>query len=98
VALSLKRLLPNPWETAETHYRPGQITDAVITSVVSFGAFARLESGLDGLIHASELGDNQHEGIKHDEILSEGQRVQVCVLQIDSNRQRLGLSLQSIYE
>ena len=98
VALSLKRLLPNPWETAETYYKPGQITDAVITSVVSFGAFARLESGLDGLIHASELGSNHHENAKPQDILSEGQRVQVCILQIDSNRQRLGLSLQSIYD
>ena len=98
VALSLKRLLPNPWETAETNYHQGQIIDAVITSVVSFGAFARLESGLDGLIHASELGDNGDEGVKPNDILREGQRVQVCILQIDSNRQRLGLSLQNIYD
>ena len=98
VALSLKRLLPNPWETAETNYHQGQIIDAVITSVVSFGAFARLESGLDGLIHASELGDNGNEGVKPNDILREGQRVQVCILQIDSNRQRLGLSLQNIYD
>ncbi|MFC1996848.1 30S ribosomal protein S1 [Chloroflexota bacterium] len=98
VALSLKRLLPNPWDTAENHYHQGQIIDAVITSVVSFGAFARLESGLDGLIHASEMGDNGHEGAKPNDILYEGQRVQVCVLQIDSNRQRLGLSLQTIYD
>jgi small subunit ribosomal protein S1 len=98
VALSLKRLLPNPWDTAESQYHQGQIIDAVITSVVSFGAFARLESGLDGLIHASELGENGNDASKPDEILQEGQRVQVCVLQIDSNRQRLGLSLHSIYD
>jgi len=98
VALSLKRLLPNPWEAAETHYHQGQMMDAVITSVVSFGAFARLESGLDGLIHASELGDNGQEGARPNDILHEGQRVQVCILQIDSSRQRLGLSLQTIYD
>ena len=98
VALSLKRLLPNPWENVETQYSPGQIIDAVVTSVVSFGAFARLDSGLDGLIHASELGDNGNDDAKPDEILSEGQRVRVRILQIDSNRQRLGLSLQSIYD
>ena len=98
VALSLKRLLPNPWDTAESSYQQGQVTDAVITSVVSFGAFARLDSGLDGLIHASELGENGNDGVRPDEVLSEGQRVKVRILNIDPNRQRLGLSLQSIEE
>jgi small subunit ribosomal protein S1 len=98
VALSLKRLSPNPWESADTSYQQGQTVNAVITSVVSFGAFARLESGLDGLIHSSEFGDNREIGTKPKEILREGQRVSVRILQIDSNRQRLGLSLESIYE
>lgn len=98
VALSLKRLLANPWDNAEVQYQQGQIVEAVITTVVSFGAFARLESGLDGLIHASELGNNGNEGDKPNDILHEGQRVQVCVLHIDSVRQRLGLSLKSIIE
>ena len=98
VALSLKRLLKNPWEDAETKYFQGQIVDAEITSVVSYGAFARIESGLDGLIHASELGNDGNDGSKPNEILREGQRVKVCVLQIDSSRQRLGLSLHAIHE
>lgn len=98
VALSLKRLHSNPWEYAEAKYSQGQIVDAEITSVVSYGAFARIESGLDGLIHASELGNDGNDGVKPNDILREGQRVKVCVLQIDSNRQRLGLSLHTIYE
>ncbi len=98
VALSLKRLLPNPWDTVEAHHHQGQVLEAVITSVVSFGAFARLDSGLDGLIHASELGDNGNDGRRPDDILSEGQHVRVRILNIDPNRQRLGLSLQSIEE
>jgi small subunit ribosomal protein S1 len=98
VALSLKRLQKNPWEFAESKYFQGQIVDAEITSVVSYGAFARIESGLDGLIHASELGYDGQDGAKPNDILHEGQRVKVCVLQIDSSRQRLGLSLQAIYE
>ena len=52
VALSLKRLHHKPWEYAESKYYKGQIVDAEITSVVSYGAFARIESGRDGLIHA----------------------------------------------
>jgi small subunit ribosomal protein S1 len=92
VALSLKRLCPNPWETAETRYHSGQEVDAVITSVMPFGAFARLEEGLDGLIHVSEmnLGD---ELVKPREVVVEGQRVLVRVLHVDSEQQRLGLSL-----
>jgi small subunit ribosomal protein S1 len=92
VALSLKRLRPNPWETAESRFYPGQVTEAVITSIVPFGAFARLEEGLDGLIHVSEMqvdGEAEHP----ERMLQEGQRVQVRVLHVDAARQRLGLSL-----
>jgi small subunit ribosomal protein S1 len=92
VALSLKRLNSNPWETAEIRYHSGQEVDAVITSVMPFGAFARLEEGLDGLIHVSEmsLGD---ELVRPQEVVVEGQHVQVRVLHVDAGKQRLGLSL-----
>jgi small subunit ribosomal protein S1 len=90
VGLSLKRLTQNPWDYAAERYFAGQITEAVITSILPFGAFARLEEGLDGLIHATELGQP---GVKPFDILYEGQRVQVRVLQVDAANQRLGLSL-----
>jgi small subunit ribosomal protein S1 len=90
VALSLKRLHPNPWDSVETRYTQGQIADAVITSVVSFGAFARLEDGLDGLIHVSELGEGATDPRK---LFQEGQSVKVRILHIDPARQRLGLRL-----
>jgi len=93
IALSLKRLTTNPWETAEERYLPGQIVDAVVTSIVPFGAFARLEEGLDGLIHISELTNSVQSGgiIQR---LAEGQALQVRVLTVDASRQRLGLSLK----
>jgi small subunit ribosomal protein S1 len=93
VALSLKRLCNNPWETAENRYFPGQVTEAVVTSIVSFGAFARLEEGLDGLIHVSELSAAEGTAAPG-EVLHEGQQVQVRVLHVDGARQRLGLSLR----
>lgn len=93
VALSLKRLFPNPWDTAGTRYYPGQIKEAVITSILPFGAFARLEEGLDGLIHVSEM-DQTSETVKPADVLNEGQKVQVRVLQVDAAKQRLGLSLR----
>jgi small subunit ribosomal protein S1 len=92
IALSMKRLIPNPWEKAEERYHPGQVVDAVITSIVPFGAFARLEEGLDGLIHTSELppeDDMDGSGLE----LYEGQVVQVKILNVNAARQRLGLSL-----
>lgn len=91
VALSIKRLYPNPWDTADERYYAGQVTDAVVTSILPFGAFARLEEGLDGLIHVSELGQP---GVKPGDVLCEGQQVRVRVLQVDAAQQRLGLSLQ----
>jgi small subunit ribosomal protein S1 len=93
VALSMKRLRPNPWETAEERYHIGQVTEAVITSIVPFGAFARLEEGLDGLIHVSEMGSDKDPDILVD-TLYEGQTVLVRVLHVDASKQRLGLSLQ----
>jgi small subunit ribosomal protein S1 len=92
VALSIKRLHPNPWETAELRYHAGQEVEAVITSVMPFGAFARLEEGLDGLIHVSEMS-SEDSMVKPADIVSEGQHVQVRVLHVDAEKQRLGLSL-----
>jgi small subunit ribosomal protein S1 len=92
VALSLKRLNANPWATAEERYLPGQVVDAVVTSVMPFGAFARLEEGLDGLIHISEMELNGHPA-RPGEVVVEGQTIKVRVIHVDSERQRLGLSL-----
>lgn len=91
VALSLKRLTPNPWEHAATDFPVGTIHNAVITSVMSYGAFARIEAGVEGLIHGSEmvLAPNQTPR----EILFEGQELQVRILHLDAAHQRMGLSL-----
>ena len=91
VALSLKRLTSNPWEHAATDFPLGTIHNAVITSVMSYGAFARIEAGVEGLIHGSEmvLAPNQTPR----DILSEGQSLQVRILHLDAAHQRMGLSL-----
>jgi small subunit ribosomal protein S1 len=92
VALSLKRLAPNPWEKAHSLFAVGSILPAVITSVVSYGAFARLEAGVEGLIHASEIPLEPGQPVK--EALTEGQSVTVRVLHVDAAQQRMGLSLK----
>jgi small subunit ribosomal protein S1 len=94
VALSLKRLTPNPWERAESEFPPGSVLPATITTVVSFGAFARLDAGVEGLVHASEM--DLSDGIPVRDVLSEGQVVKVRVLHIDAAHQRMGLSMKSI--
>lgn len=91
VALSLKRLTPNPWERAAVDFPVGTIHDAVITSVMSYGAFARIEAGVEGLIHGSEMVLAPDQTPR--EILSEGQELRVRILHLDSAHQRMGLSL-----
>jgi small subunit ribosomal protein S1 len=68
------------------------VVEATITSVVPFGAFARVEEGLDGLIHASGMHGDPEPG-KLTDLLHEGQQVKVRVLHVEAKRQRLGLSL-----
>lgn len=92
VALSLKRLLPNPWRNAAVDFPIGCVKPAVVTSVLSFGAFARLDAGVEGLIHASEIPTAEGRPLK--EVLSEGQSVNVRVLHLDPARQRMGLSMK----
>src|SRR5215211_423141 len=91
VALSLKRLTSNPWENASTDFAVGTIHQAVITSVMSYGAFARIEAGVEGLIHGSEMVLAPSQSPR--EILSEGQSLQVRILHLDAAHQRMGLSL-----
>ena len=92
VALSMKRLQPDPWLTVEDRYHVGQIVAGVVTSVVAFGAFAKLEDGLEGLIHVSELAEGNFLHARN--VVQEGQLVRVTVLNIDGAHRRLGLSLR----
>lgn len=92
VALSLKKMCTNPWETITERYQPGQVVEAVVKNIVSYGAFVRLEEGVDGLIHISELGGNGDE-ISPWDVLEENQKVTVEIIHLDPEEQRLGLSL-----
>jgi small subunit ribosomal protein S1 len=94
VALSLKRLKPDPWTLVDERYEIGQIIEAEITNVVSFGAFARVDEGLEGLIHVSELAEGNF--LHPRNVVNEGERVKACILNIDSANHRLGLSLRQV--
>jgi small subunit ribosomal protein S1 len=91
IALSIKRLQPEPWETIHERLNVGDIVDATITKLADFGAFARVEGSVEGLIHISELAPRM---IQHPrEVVREGDEVRLKVLRIEPDRRRLGLSL-----
>ena len=91
IALSLKRLQPEPWEMISGDVSVGTIMKGTITKLASFGAFARVKGGLEGLIHLSELSYEKID-IPSD-VVSEGQEVEVKIIKIEEERKRLGLSL-----
>jgi small subunit ribosomal protein S1 len=95
IALSLKRLRPNPWNHVDSHYRVGQVIEGTVTNVVNFGAFVRVEEGLEGLVHVSELAEGRF--LHPRSVVREGDRVRVRVLNIDVDRHRLGLSLRQAH-
>ncbi|NNJ13126.1 30S ribosomal protein S1 [Chloroflexales bacterium ZM16-3] len=92
IALSIKRTQSEPWTRAGERYQLGQVVEGTITQLASFGAFARIEDGIEGLIHISEMGD---ERIQHPkEVVAEGDTVQARIIRIDPARKRMGLSLR----
>jgi small subunit ribosomal protein S1 len=92
IGLSLRRLLPNPWDTIEQRYTIGQEVTGPVTNVAPFGAFVQIEDAVEGLIHASEL-DGEGAVISRDK-LQQGQVVTAHIISLDRQRQRMGLSLK----
>lgn len=91
VSLSVKRLKPNPWEDVCNRYPKGTVINGTITEVVKYGAFARLEDGLEGLIHITEMGIDEE--VSPYDVFSEGKKVTVEVVIVDADRQRMSLRL-----
>jgi small subunit ribosomal protein S1 len=92
IALSLKRAMPDPWTIVDDQYRVGQVVSATITKLAKFGAFAKVEEGLEGLIHLSELTDLPVQDAT--QVVHEGQHLDVKIIHINSQRRRLGLSVR----
>ncbi len=94
IGLSLRRLQPDPWATIDQRYDLGQIIDGEVTNIAPFGVFVRVEEGVEGLIHASELSEDPTH--QPGDTLQPGMKVQVKVISLDRQRQRLGLSLRRV--
>jgi small subunit ribosomal protein S1 len=96
IALSIKRLEPDPWTLIDELYEEGQLIEANITRLTKFGAFARLNDqyGLEGLIHISELSDGHVEHPR--EVIKSSDNVMVRIIRIDPDQRQLGLSLKQV--
>ena len=87
-------MLEDPWTQKSSTFTVGQLVDATITRLTKFGAFARLEDDLEGLIHISEISEKRIEHPK--EVLHEGEQVTLRIIKIDPENHRIGLSLRRV--
>jgi len=92
ISLSIKALARDPWPTHADSLQPGTDVEGTVTRLVDFGVFVEIVSGVEGLIHISELANRRV--IHPREILNEGERVNVRILDVDLNRRRISLSLR----
>jgi small subunit ribosomal protein S1 len=95
ISLGRKQLLPHPWENIGTKYPVDQVVEGKVVSLTDYGAFIELETGIEGLIHISEMSWSQH--IKHpSQLLHVGQEVSAKVLSIESEEKKISLGLKQL--
>ncbi len=94
IGLSLKRLQDNPWAMVDDLYHVGQLVEGVVSRVAQFGAFVSLDPGIEALLHTSQISDPAPEDPTL--VVHEGQRLLMRVISIESDKQRLGLSLKEV--
>jgi small subunit ribosomal protein S1 len=96
IALSLKRLTPEPWELIKHELENGKKIDATVTKITTFGAFVRTKQGVEGLLHVSEIAHHEINSVDEIErLVSVGQTLNLTIVNVDTERKRLGLSLIS---
>ncbi|RKU17924.1 30S ribosomal protein S1 [Candidatus Poribacteria bacterium] len=93
VSLGLKQTQPDPWDEVPEKYKVGSIVRGRVVNLTSFGAFTKLEEGIDGLIHISEIADRRIE--RPEEVISVGDEIDVKVINLDPKGRRIGLSLKA---
>lgn len=94
VSLSLKQVLPNPWDNAAENYPVGSIVSAKVVRIAPFGAFVQLEPGVEGLVHISHLAD--HHVANPADVVTAGETVNVKVLSVDTVEKRIRLSIREV--
>ena len=96
VSLSIKDTLAGPWDNIEERAAVGSVLDGLVKRLTTFGAFVELFPGVEGLVHISQIA-HQHIATPH-EVLKEGQEVQVKVLEVHPEQQRISLSIKALQE
>ena len=94
ISLGLKQTIPDPWTTVGERYAVGQKVSGEVTRVVDFGAFVKLEDGIEGLVHISELS-HKHVA-KAEDVVKSGDQVEVKVISVDPEARRIGLSIKEL--
>ncbi|MYC77694.1 30S ribosomal protein S1 [Candidatus Poribacteria bacterium] len=94
VSLGLKQTQPDPWAEVPEKYKVGSVVRGTVVNLTSFGAFTKLEEGIEGLIHISELADRRIE--KPEEVVSVGDELDLKVINLSPKDRRIGLSLKAL--
>lgn len=94
ISLKLDTYTDNPWNDVDKYHKPGDVTEGVVKRIADFGAFIELESGIEGLVHISQVADHHVENINDE--LEVGETVQVKILDINKDRERIGLSMKDV--
>jgi small subunit ribosomal protein S1 len=96
ISLSIKETQPGPWEEASSSIKPGSVIEGTVKRIVTFGAFVEVAPGIEGLVHISEIA-NRHIG-NPSEVVKEGQKVSVKVLDVNSKEKRMSLSMKAVQD
>jgi small subunit ribosomal protein S1 len=94
IGLSMRQLQKDPWEADINKYQVGQLVEGTVTRLVKFGAFAKLDEHVEGLIHISELSEDRIEHPK--EVVNEGDKLALRIIKIEPDKRRIGLSLRKV--
>ncbi len=95
ISLSLKKLLPHPWENIDQKYKVGDKVSGRVVSLTDYGAFIEIEKGIEGLIHNSEMSWTQH--IKHpSQVVAMGQIVEAVILSLDKDEKKISLGIKQL--
>ncbi|HJQ50400.1 MAG TPA: S1 RNA-binding domain-containing protein, partial [Gaiellaceae bacterium] len=94
ISLGLKQTQTDPWQQVLDSYQEGDVVQGTVTKVVTFGSFVEILPGVEGLVHISELAQHHVENPR--EIVSQGDKVHVRILEVDAERRRLSLSLKRV--
>ncbi len=92
ISLGIKQLSQNPWENIDSIYKVGSLTTGVISRITNFGLFVKLESGIEGLVHISELSDLKKDDAKIEDLFKVGEKKEFRVIKVSKDEHKLGLT------